>query len=558
MPVYTVESDDDVEMSLPQPIFEVIRAPELSSWDHAALIQRIREWERYVEKMCHRCTTTGKTYENVVATVKGCVKRKMLKNMTPYVLKKPAVDVIDVAIMGALKMDLSTDDCDARVFRYYEDFNGIIEDNGRQGLIGTDNTTDAGYKSRMKTRWRLLVENLQPPVLKAQITRLLDSERRDCKSDGVALFDLLLEHAKVQQRFHRMSPDYTRRLQSQIESPRRPAMPEPRPSRRAQRHQQLSRLPPPVRHNRLGLCLRMGAWYERVHTGLKTAQQATDAQKEANRTRYQAEKEQRTQAFRSKAARTVVLDLELVTIAGCVSLRSVPCLILEDDGDEFLLGKDALKRLGIVVDQSLAQLADSTLLTDEGGEFPVGAELPDKASTLITTLDQLLEQAVANGLPQEHVVAVRELLELFLDIWRAGVGAGRAANVEPLRATLRVDAKPYRSPPRKYALLQAEFIRKYVRSLVADGLMEKNNATRWACAVVPVRKLGSRDKFRLTIEYRPVNRQTIPIAGVMPSAAVVMKVLLGQRVFARFDLTQGFWQLPLHPDSQELFSFVTP
>ncbi|KAG2848100.1 hypothetical protein PC129_g20711 [Phytophthora cactorum] len=68
-----------------------------------------------------------------------------------------------------LRMDLSIDDCDARIFHYYEEINGIS------------------------------------PVLKAQITRLIDLERPDSKSADVALFDLILEHAKVQQRFHRIS-----------------------------------------------------------------------------------------------------------------------------------------------------------------------------------------------------------------------------------------------------------------------------------------------------------------------------------------------------------------
>ncbi|OWZ20373.1 hypothetical protein PHMEG_0005221 [Phytophthora megakarya] len=75
---------------------------------------------------------------------------------------------------------------------------------GLQGLIGTGNESQDGYKSRLKSRCRLLVENLQPPVLKAQISRLNDLERRDFTSDDVSLFDLILEHAKVQQRFHRM------------------------------------------------------------------------------------------------------------------------------------------------------------------------------------------------------------------------------------------------------------------------------------------------------------------------------------------------------------------
>ncbi|KAG3066984.1 hypothetical protein PI125_g23754 [Phytophthora idaei] len=78
-------------------------------------------------------------------------------------------------------------------------------------------------------------------------------------------------------------------------------------------------------------------------------------------------------------AMEVTLDLELVTIAGPVSLRSVPCLVLDGDGGAFLLGKDALKRLGIDVDQAIAQLADSTLLVDEDDEFPVGDEFQVRA-----------------------------------------------------------------------------------------------------------------------------------------------------------------------------------
>lgn len=91
-----------------------------------------------------------------------------------------------------------------------------------------------------------------------------------------------------------------------------------------------------------------------------------------------------------------------------------------------------------------------------------------------------------------------------------------------------------------------------------NGLVKQNDASRWACAVVPVRKPGTRDKFRLTIDYRPVNRITIPIAGTMPSVATTVDAFEGITVFARFDSTQGFWQLPLHEDSREVFSFVTP
>ncbi|GMF18616.1 unnamed protein product [Phytophthora fragariaefolia] len=118
-------------------------------------------------------------------------------------------------------MELSIDDCDARIFRYYEDFSGIVEDSHLQGLIVTGTKTEKSYKSRLKASCRLLVDNLQPPVLKAQISRLIDLERRDYKSDDIALFDLILEHVKAQQRFHRMSQDYATKGDSKLTKPER-------------------------------------------------------------------------------------------------------------------------------------------------------------------------------------------------------------------------------------------------------------------------------------------------------------------------------------------------
>ncbi|KAG6616303.1 uncharacterized protein IUM83_03561 [Phytophthora cinnamomi] len=260
---------------------------------------------------------------------------------------------------------------------------------------------------------------------------------------------------------------------------------------------------------------------------------------------------------RLRCDQELLLDLELMTMAGQVSLRSVPCLVLRGDGDELLLGRDVLKGLGIDVEEQLAQLAEPALLDSENDEFSVGDELPF-APQPINSLDELLDCAVGNGLPEEHVGAVRALLDEFPDIWRDAVGADLPADVEPLRVTLRPDAVPHRSAPRKYAPLQAAFIRDYVKALVDGGLIEQNNSARWACAVVPVRKPGTQDKFRLTIDYRPVNSVTVPIAGTMPSAAIQADAFQGKKIFARFDFTQGFWQLPLHEDSREIFSFVTP
>ncbi|KAF1332443.1 hypothetical protein FI667_g3535, partial [Globisporangium splendens] len=89
-----------------------------------------------------------------------------------------------------------------------------------------------------------------------------------------------------------------------------------------------------------------------------------------------------------------------------------------------------------------------------------------------------------------------------------------------------------------------------------DEEVRKKNNGKWCCAVVPDRKRGSHDGFRITNDYRPINRLTIPIAGPTPNLAVATKSVKGATRFGSFDLFKGFWQMPLAQESQELFSFM--
>lgn len=88
-------------------------------------------------------------------------------------------------------------------------------------------------------------------------------------------------------------------------------------------------------------------------------------------------------------------------------------------------------------------------------------------------------------------------------------------------------------------------------------MMKRNNASRWVCAAVPVKKSGSTDQFRITNDYRPINSMAIPIAAATPNLAMVTSKVSGSVAFEKFDLFKGFWQLPLHEECQEIFSFMT-
>ncbi|KAG6619306.1 Gag/polymerase/env Polyprotein [Phytophthora cinnamomi] len=257
-------------------------------------------------------------------------------------------------------------------------------------------------------------------------------------------------------------------------------------------------------------------------------------QREEARKKFREAKERRSGALRSKAARYTTPSAS-VRINGLLETPYSPDRVLT----RVLARVLCPAGLGIAVEQQLAQFAGPSLLEDETDEFPVGDSIADDqvAAYHVNGFDQMIDRAAANGMPPEHLSTLREILDTYPDVWHT---------------------VPYRSPPRKYAPLQAQFIREYVQTSVDNGLVEQNNASRSASDVVPVRKPGTQDQFRLTIDYRSVNGMTVPIAGTMPSVATTTDGFQNKKVFGRVDFTQGFWQLPLDEASRAIFTFITP
>ncbi|OWZ10824.1 LOW QUALITY PROTEIN: hypothetical protein PHMEG_00016251 [Phytophthora megakarya] len=155
------------------------------------------------------------------------------------------------------------------------------------------------------------------------------------------------------------------------------------------------------------------------------------------------------------------------------------------------------------------------------------------------------------------MLKLRAVVLEYREVWRITIGPDATAHVEPYRVTLEMDAQPFRCKARKYPELQNQFLSEHVKQLVKFRFVRRNDHSKWCCPAVPVRKPGSTTDFRITTEYRPVNRKTIPIAGVTSNLAMMTAKVQGASSFGTFDLFRGFWQMPLATDSQEIFSFST-
>jgi hypothetical protein len=110
---------------------------------------------------------------------------------------------------------------------------------------------------------------------------------------------------------------------------------------------------------------------------------------------------------------------------------------------------------------------------------------------------------------------------------------------------------------RKYTPPQLKFMRDKVRELEELGLMYKNTEAEWASPPLILPKPGP-DQYRMTVDLRVPNESTKPTAWPMLNLQYELHDLHGSEVFATLDFCQGYWQIPLHKDSQDCQSFITP
>jgi hypothetical protein len=90
--------------------------------------------------------------------------------------------------------------------------------------------------------------------------------------------------------------------------------------------------------------------------------------------------------------------------------------------------------------------------------------------------------------------------------------------------------------------------------------MEKWNVIRpstspFAAPVVLARKKGG--KWRLCMDYRALNKLTVPSRFPIPRIDGILDKLGPARFFTTLDAQSGYWQIPMHPDNVHKTAFLT-
>ena len=183
---------------------------------------------------------------------------------------------------------------------------------------------------------------------------------------------------------------------------------------------------------------------------------------------------------------------------------------------------------------------------------------PDKADALVAVvLAEKLKEAKAKGLRGKPLAKLKHLLHRFRDVFRlAFKKSDQPVKVEPLQVKLKDGAQPRICKNRRYSPDELEFLRSHLDSIVANDLGVRNTRASWASAPRLVRKKDG--SYRMTVDTRYPNSQTIPMLWPMPVLEAVMARLQGKGVYFALDWFKGYWQLALHILSQEYFSIMGP
>lgn len=102
-----------------------------------------------------------------------------------------------------------------------------------------------------------------------------------------------------------------------------------------------------------------------------------------------------------------------------------------------------------------------------------------------------------------------------------------------------------------------EQVKEELDRMEAMGVIRKiEEPTEWCAGMVVVPKPNK--KPRICVDLTRLNDSVCRERHILPAVDDTLAQLEGARVFSKLDATSGFWQVPLHEESQPLTTFITP
>lgn len=117
------------------------------------------------------------------------------------------------------------------------------------------------------------------------------------------------------------------------------------------------------------------------------------------------------------------------------------------------------------------------------------------------------------------------------------------------------DPKPFRERSRRLAPADIVDVRQHLQELLKAGII-KESGSQYASPIVIARKKTGR--IRMCIDYRTLNRRTIPDQYTTPRIDDALDCLTGSKWFSVLDLRSGYYQIAMAEENKKKNAFICP
>ena len=125
--------------------------------------------------------------------------------------------------------------------------------------------------------------------------------------------------------------------------------------------------------------------------------------------------------------------------------------------------------------------------------------------------------------------------------------------VLPHRITLS-DVEPIYTPAYRRSEKEREEIRKEIAEMLKYGIISVSTSP-WSSPIIRVPKPDG--TFRLCTDFRKLNAKMVNIVFPMPRIMDILEKVSRSKFMSICDLSRGYWQIVLHPDSKPYTAFTT-
>jgi len=150
---------------------------------------------------------------------------------------------------------------------------------------------------------------------------------------------------------------------------------------------------------------------------------------------------------------------------------------------------------------------------------------------------------------EKQQAEVRALLDQYTDIFTNVPSITNVSeHVIQLNLTDPIKGRAYSLP---HSLRETP--NKEIDNMLAMGIIEKSTAA-YASPVVMVEKTDGTK--RVCVDYLRLNCVTVFDPEPMPTAEEIFAKLSGDRFFSKFDLSKGYWQVPVREQDGDFTTFI--